>query len=83
MKTKWIALGSAFLFILLVLLFCRKPETSRMVIKYQENIGKKVKVRSGDKVFESKIDEIEWDIDQHIYLIDGTWYCESEVEILT
>jgi len=52
-------------------------------IKYQENIGKKVKVRSGDKVFESKIDEIEWDIDQHIYLIDGTWYCESEVEILT
>ena len=36
-------------------------------IKYQENVGKKVKVRSGDKVFESQIDEIEWDIDQHLY----------------
>jgi len=44
--------------------------------------GQKVKVISGDKVFESTIDKIGWDIDQYIYFIDGEWYCQSEVNAL-
>ena len=63
--------------------FVKYSDTVKRLRGGQENIGKKVKVRSGGKVFESKIDEIEWDIDQHIYFVDGEWYCESEVEILT
>jgi hypothetical protein len=36
-------------------------------------------VKSGDKTFEGIIESIEWDFDQYIYLINGEWFCQSEV----
>jgi hypothetical protein len=39
-------------------------------------------VRSGDKLFEGIIKKICWDFDQHIYLINNEWYCQSEVTLI-
>jgi hypothetical protein len=36
-------------------------------------------VKSGDRLFEGLIEKIEWDIDQNIFLINGEWFCQSEV----
>ena len=36
-------------------------------------------VKSGDRLFEGLIEKIEWDTDQNIYLINGEWFCQSEV----
>ena len=41
--------------------------------------GTLVTVRSGDNVFDGKIEESEWDFDHWIYLLNGEWYCQSEV----
>lgn len=36
-------------------------------------------VKSGDRLFEGLIEKIEWDTDQNIFLINGEWFCQSEV----
>lgn len=41
--------------------------------------GSKVFVRSGDKILHGKVDNYEWDLDQWTYLVNGNWYCQSEV----
>ena len=41
--------------------------------------NQKVKVMSGDDFFAGIIDKVEWDLDQWSYLINGKWYCQSEV----
>ena len=38
-------------------------------------------VKSGDRLFEGLIEKIEWDTDQNIYLINGEWFCQSEVTL--
>jgi len=38
-------------------------------------------VKSGDRLFEGLIEKIDWDIDQNIYLINGEWFCQSEVTL--
>ena len=43
--------------------------------------GANVTIKSGDLFFYSVISSAEWDFDQWVYLIDGSYYCESEVEI--
>jgi hypothetical protein len=40
-----------------------------------------VTIKSGDKLFNSVIEKVEWDLDQWSYLINGNWYCQSEVSI--
>ena len=44
--------------------------------------GAKVKVISGEQIFEGVVEKTEWDFDQFIYLIGGEWYCQSEVNVL-
>jgi hypothetical protein len=41
----------------------------------------KVTVTSGVQIFEGTIEDIEWDFDQHVYLINGEWFCQSEVTL--
>tara|TARA_R110000765_G_scaffold15279_4_gene44085 strand:+ start:154 stop:303 length:150 start_codon:yes stop_codon:yes gene_type:complete len=43
-------------------------------------IGNIVKVTSYEKTFDGVVKEIKWDFDQWIYLINGEWFCQSEVE---
>ena len=38
-------------------------------------------VKSGDRLFEGLIKKIEWDTDQNIFLINGEWFCQSEVTL--
>jgi hypothetical protein len=38
-------------------------------------------VKSGDRLFEGLIEKVEWDTDQNIYLINGEWFCQSEVSL--
>lgn len=44
--------------------------------------GAKVRVKSGDREFESFVEMVEWDWDQWAFLIYGEWFCQSEVEII-
>ena len=41
-----------------------------------------VKVISGDDVFEGEVTAISWDIDQWAFMVDGEWYCQSEINCL-
>lgn len=41
-----------------------------------------VKVISGDDVFEGEVTEMSWDIDQWIFMVDGEWFCQSEINCL-
>ena len=38
-------------------------------------------IKSGDRLFEGLIEKIDLDIDQNIYLINGEWFCQSEVTL--
>ena len=44
--------------------------------------GAKVKVVSGEQIFEGFVEKTEWDFDQWTYLVKNNWYCQSEVSIL-
>jgi hypothetical protein len=41
-----------------------------------------VKVISGDDVFEGEVTAISWDIDQWAFMVDGEWFCQSEINCL-
>ena len=41
-----------------------------------------VKVISGDDVFEGEVTAMSWDIDQWAFMVDGEWYCRSEINCL-
>lgn len=41
-----------------------------------------VKVISGDDVFEGEVTAMRWDIDQWAFMVDGEWYCQSEIYYL-
>lgn len=41
-----------------------------------------VKVISGDDVFEGEVTAMSWDIDQWAFMVDGEWYCQSEINCL-
>jgi hypothetical protein len=38
-------------------------------------------IKSGDRLFEGLIEKIKWDTDQNMFLINGEWFCQSEVTL--
>jgi len=72
---------------------CICPKEEPKQVTEQLNIGavissfntkskRMVKVISGDDVFEGEVTAMSWDIDQWAFMVDGEWYCQSEINCL-
>lgn len=54
-------------------------DISTALIKFEASDDRLVTVRSGDQRFEGQVTKIEWDVYQWIYMVNGEWYCQSEI----
>ena len=51
-----------------------------MINNYKIKAGDPVEVKSGDKCFTGYVEKVDWDFDQMIYMVNGEWYCASEIK---
>jgi len=52
---------------------------TQFIGKFNNKTSRMVKVISGDKTFEGEVTQLCWDADQWVFMVDGEWYCQSEV----
>ena len=62
----------------------QKPQLNigAVISSFNTKSKRMVKVISGDDVFEGEVTAMSWDIDQWAFMVDGEWYCQSEINCL-